>query len=78
MAFFPTAFFFNALYTEALFLALSAGAVWAALVRRDLLLAGALGASPPPPETPGCCCSSLWATSGCATARSSGSAGSSP
>ncbi len=43
MAFFPTAFFFNAVYTEALFLALSAGAVWAALVRRNLLLAGALG-----------------------------------
>jgi hypothetical protein len=44
LAFFPTAFFLNALYTEALFLALSAGAVWAALVRRNLLLAGVLGA----------------------------------
>ena len=44
LAFFPTAFFLNAVYSEALFLALSAGAVWAALVRRNLVLAGALGA----------------------------------
>src|SRR5829696_9125229 len=43
-AFFPTAFFLNAAYTEALFVALAAGAVWAAYVRRDLLLAGVLGA----------------------------------
>ncbi len=44
LAFFPTAFFLNAVYTEALFLALTAGAVWAAGVRRDLLLAGVFGA----------------------------------
>jgi hypothetical protein len=44
LAFFPTAFFLNAVYTEALFLALSAGAVWAVLVRRNFLLAGVLGA----------------------------------
>ncbi|MBX6763528.1 MAG: glycosyltransferase family 39 protein [Rubrobacteraceae bacterium] len=44
LAFFPTAFFLNAVYTESLFLALSAGCLWAALVRRDLLLAGFLGA----------------------------------
>jgi hypothetical protein len=44
LAFFPTAFFMNAVYTEALFLALTAGAVWAATVRRDLLLAGVFGA----------------------------------
>jgi hypothetical protein len=44
LAFFPTAFFMNAVYTEALFLALTAGAVWAASVRRDLLLAGVFGA----------------------------------
>ncbi len=43
-AFFPTAFFLNAVYTEALFLAFSTGAIWAAYVRRDLLLAGILGA----------------------------------
>jgi len=43
LAFFPTAFFLNAVYTEALFLALTAGCVWAASVRRDLLLAGAFG-----------------------------------
>lgn len=43
-AFFPTAFFLNAVYTEALFLALTTGTVWAAYVRRDLLLAGILGA----------------------------------
>ena len=43
-AFFPTAFFLNAVYTEALFLAFTTGAVWAGLVRRDLLLAGILGA----------------------------------
>lgn len=39
LAFFPTAFFLNSVYTESLFLAFSAGAVWAARVRRDLLLA---------------------------------------
>jgi len=44
LAFFPTAFFLNAVYTEALFLALSAGAVWAARVRSNLWLAGVLGA----------------------------------
>jgi hypothetical protein len=43
-AFFPTAFFLNAVYTEALFVALAAGSYWAAYVRRDLLLAGVLGA----------------------------------
>jgi hypothetical protein len=44
LAFFPTAFYLNAVYTEALFLALTAGCVWAASVRRDLLLAGVFGA----------------------------------
>jgi hypothetical protein len=44
LAFFPTAFFLNAVYSEALFLALSTGAVWAALLRRNLLLAGIFGA----------------------------------
>jgi hypothetical protein len=39
LAFFPTSFFFNAVFTESLFLALSAGAVWAVRVRKDLLLA---------------------------------------
>jgi len=39
MAFFPAAFFLNAAYTESLFLALSAGSLWALRVRRDLLLA---------------------------------------
>jgi hypothetical protein len=43
-AFFPTAFFLNATYTEALFLAFTTGCFWAAYVRRDLLLAGLLGA----------------------------------
>src|SRR5215212_6709582 len=43
-AFFPTAFFLNAVYTEALFLAFTTGSFWAAYVRRDLFLAGALGA----------------------------------
>ncbi len=43
LAFFPTAFFLNAVYTEALFLALTTGSVWAAYVRRDFLLAGLLG-----------------------------------
>jgi hypothetical protein len=44
LAFFPTAFFLNAVYTEALFLALTAGAVWAARVRGNLFLAGVFGA----------------------------------
>lgn len=39
LAFFPTTFFFHAVYTESLFLALSAGSLWAARVRKDLLLA---------------------------------------
>lgn len=43
LAFFPTAFFLNAVYTEALFLALTTGSVWAAYVRRDFLIAGLLG-----------------------------------
>lgn len=43
-AFFPTAFFLNAPYTEALFLAFAVGSLWAMYVRRDLLLAGILGA----------------------------------
>lgn len=43
-SFFPTAFFLNTPYTEALFVALTAGSYWAAYVRRDLLLAGVLGA----------------------------------
>jgi hypothetical protein len=42
-AFFPTAFFFNAAYTESLFLALSTGALWAARIRRNLPLAVGLG-----------------------------------
>lgn len=44
LAFFPTAFFLNAVYTEALFVALTTGSVWALYVRRDLLIAGLLGA----------------------------------
>jgi hypothetical protein len=44
LAFFPTAFFLNAVYTEALFLALTAGTVWAARVRGNLWLAGVFGA----------------------------------
>jgi hypothetical protein len=43
LAFFPTAFFLNAVYTEALFLVLTTGSVWAAHMRRSLLLAGLLG-----------------------------------
>ena len=43
-ALFPTAFFLNAPYTEALFVAFAAGSIWSANVRRDLLLAGLLGA----------------------------------
>jgi uncharacterized membrane protein (DUF485 family) len=39
IAFFPTTFFLNAAYTESLFLALSAGSLWAMRVRRNLLLA---------------------------------------
>src|SRR5215217_198463 len=43
-AFFPTAFFLNAVYSEALFVAFAAGSYWAAYVRRDLFLAGLCGA----------------------------------
>jgi Mannosyltransferase (PIG-V) len=43
LAFFPTTFFLNAAYTESLFLALSAGSIWAMRVRKDLLLACVLG-----------------------------------
>ena len=42
-AFFPTAFFFNAVYSEALFLGAAIGAVWAARIRGDFVLAGVLG-----------------------------------
>jgi hypothetical protein len=44
LAFFPTAFYLNAVYTDPLFLALTAGALWALYVRRRLLLAGAFAA----------------------------------
>ncbi len=44
VAFFPTTFFLNAGYTESLFLALSAGSLWAMGVRKDLLLACVLAA----------------------------------
>ena len=43
LAFFPTAFYLNAVYSESVFLALTAGSLWALYVRRDLLLAGAAG-----------------------------------
>ncbi|HET7272903.1 MAG TPA: mannosyltransferase family protein [Rubrobacter sp.] len=43
IALFPTTFFLNAAYTESLFLALSAGSIWAMRVRKDLLLACVLG-----------------------------------
>jgi len=43
-AFFPTAFYLNAVYSEALFIALSTGSFWAARVQRNLLLAASLGA----------------------------------
>jgi hypothetical protein len=39
LALFPTAFFLNAAYTESLFLALSAGSMWAMRVKKDLLVA---------------------------------------
>ena len=39
LAFFPTTFFLNSAYTESLFVALSAGSLWAMRVRKDLLLA---------------------------------------
>ena len=42
LAFFPTAYYFNAMYSESLFLALSAGAIWAARIRSNLLLASLL------------------------------------
>ena len=39
LAFFPTAFYLNAAYSESLFLALSAGSLWAIRVKKNLLLA---------------------------------------
>ncbi len=44
LAFFPTAFFLNSVYTEALFLMFTTGSIWALYTRRDLLFAGLLGA----------------------------------
>jgi Mannosyltransferase (PIG-V) len=44
LAFFPTTFFLNAAYTESLFLALSAGSLWAIRVRKNLLVACVLAA----------------------------------
>jgi hypothetical protein len=43
-AFFPTALFLNAVYTEGLFIALSAGSFWAARVKRNFLLGCVLAA----------------------------------
>jgi hypothetical protein len=44
LAFFPTTFFLNAAYTESLFIALSAGSLWAIRVRKNLLLGSILAA----------------------------------
>jgi hypothetical protein len=44
LAFFPTAFYLNAVYTEALFLAFTTGSIWAARVRKNMLLAAVFGA----------------------------------
>ena len=41
LAFLPSAFFLNAVYTESLFLMLTSGSIWALRCRRNLLLAGA-------------------------------------
>jgi hypothetical protein len=43
LAVFPTAFFLNAAYSEAVFMALSGGCLWALYVKRDPLNAGLLG-----------------------------------
>lgn len=43
LAFFPTAFYLNAVYSDPLFLALTAGCFWSLYVRRDILLAGLFG-----------------------------------
>jgi hypothetical protein len=43
LAFFPTAFYFNAVYTESVFLAAAAGSVWAARTQGNFVLAGVLG-----------------------------------
>jgi hypothetical protein len=50
---FPTAFFLNAPFTEALFVASAAGSLWSAYVRRDMLLAGLLGAIAAATRNPG-------------------------
>jgi hypothetical protein len=55
LALFPTSFFFNAAYTESLFLALSAGSLWAARVRKDLLIACLLAALATATRTVGVC-----------------------
>src|SRR5215207_8065858 len=39
LAFFPTSFYLHSAYTESLFLALSAGSLWAVTVKKNLLLA---------------------------------------
>ena len=43
LAFFPTAFYFNAVYTESLFLALTTGALWALRIRGNVVVAAVLG-----------------------------------
>ncbi|MGI8648933.1 MAG: hypothetical protein ACR2KW_00930 [Rubrobacter sp.] len=43
LAFFPTAFYLNSVYTEAPFLAFTAGCFWAVYVRQNFLLAGIFG-----------------------------------
>jgi hypothetical protein len=43
VAFFPTAFFLNAVYSDPVFLAFTAGCLWGVYVRRDLLIAGLFG-----------------------------------
>ena len=58
-ALFPMSFFFSAVYSESLFLALSIGAVYAAR-RERWTWAGRSACSPRRRAAPACCCSCRW------------------
>ena len=75
LAFFPTAFFLNSAYTESLFLALSAGSLWAIRVRKDLLLACVLAGLASATRNVGIFCSCRCSWSGSRTWIGTGGGG---
>ena len=65
IAFCPMAYFFSAVYSESLFLALSLGCIWQARMGRWAVGRACSGRWPRPRATAGSCCSSRWCCCSC-------------